>query len=83
MANLSQLSNKRPERLANIVGGFGAPQLDTQIPPLLVITLKRWVDLGAQLPGGGRRAGYGLRTEWLNAPDRKLVASELGDSVRA
>lgn len=91
LANLDQLTNKRRESskghgietLANIVAEFGAPQLAPQTPPLLLITLKPWVDLEEPLPDGGTRAGYGFRTEWLSASDRSLIATELGDSVRA
>ena len=91
LANLDQLTNVRRESskghgietLANIVAEFGAPQLGSQTPPLLLITLKPWVDLQEPLPGGGTRAGYGFRSKWLSANDRALIAPELGDSVRA
>ncbi|MFI2565407.1 LEM-3-like GIY-YIG domain-containing protein [Paenarthrobacter sp. NPDC018779] len=91
LANADQLTNERRESskghgietLANIVTEFGAPQLQAQTPPLLLITLKPWVDLEEPLPGGGTRAGYGFRTEWLSAANKALIAPELGDSVRA
>ncbi len=91
LANLDQLTNERRESskghgietLANIVAEFGAPQLAPQTPPLLLITLKPWVDLEEPLPDGGTRAGYGFRTEWLSASDKSLIAAELGNSVRA
>ncbi|WOH19793.1 hypothetical protein IRJ34_05570 [Paenarthrobacter sp. GOM3] len=91
LANLDRLTNERRESskghgietLAHIVAEFGAPQLAPQTPPLLLITLKQWVDLEEPLPDGGTRAGYGFRTEWLSASDKSLIAAELGDSVRA
>ncbi|GGJ17974.1 hypothetical protein GCM10010052_14090 [Paenarthrobacter histidinolovorans] len=67
--------------MANKVAEFGAPQLAPQTPPLLPSTLKPWLDPEEPPPGGGIRAGYGFRTEWVSASDKSLIATELGDSV--
>lgn len=90
LSHLSALTNERRESarghgietLANIVAEFGAPDLQPDVPPLLLITLKPWVDNPEMSPGGTIRRGYGFRSEWLNSSDRAAYADELGDSVR-
>lgn len=90
LSHLAALTNERREAsrghgietLANIVAEFGAPELASSVSPLLLITLKPWVDHPERTPGGSVRRGYGFRTEWLNVQDRASYAEELGDSVR-
>ncbi|MDF9751553.1 hypothetical protein [Arthrobacter sp. ES3-54] len=90
LSHLGLLTNERREAsrghgietLANIVAEFGAPQLGPAVPPVLLITLKPWVDHLEVSPGGTMRRDYGFRTEWLNFADRASYAEELGDSVR-
>ncbi|MDQ0076802.1 hypothetical protein [Arthrobacter oryzae] len=90
LSHLAALTNERRESarghgietLSNIVAEFGAPDLQPNIPQILLITLKPWVELEEVSPGGTVRSGYGFRTEWLNSTDRAAYANELGDSVR-
>lgn len=90
LSHLTALTNERRESsrghgietLANVVAEFGAPDLEAVRQPLLLITLKPWVEHEEISPGGAVRRGHGFRTEWLNAPDRTSYAHELGDSVR-
>ncbi|SEQ04498.1 GIY-YIG nuclease family protein [Arthrobacter sp. OV608] len=90
LAHLDQLTNARRESshghgietLENIVSEFAAPDLGADTPPLLLVTLKSWVDAEEVTPGGSVRAGYGFKSEWLSTGDRALFAAELGDSVR-
>ncbi|WP_459384082.1 hypothetical protein [Arthrobacter humicola] len=90
LAHLDQLTNGRREAsnghgietLDNIVAEFAAPDLGVDGPPLLLVTLRPWVEAEEQAPGGSVRSGYGFKSEWLNAKGRSEFAAELGDSVR-
>jgi hypothetical protein len=90
LAHLDQLTNARREAsnghgietLDNIMAEFAAPDLGVNGPPLLLVTLKPWVEAEEKAPGRSVRSGYGFKSEWLNAKGRSEFAAELGDSVR-
>lgn len=90
LAHLDQLTNGRREAsnghgietLDNIVAEFAAPDLGRAVPPLLLVTLRPWVEAEEKAPGGSVRSGYGFKSEWLSAKGRSEFAAELGDSVR-
>lgn len=83
------LTNKRREaakghgivRLEQFMDEFAAPEL-ASATPLLLITLKDWVDAPEGTPGGGTRAGHGFKRSWLDQEVRGQEIGDLADSTR-
>lgn len=94
---MDQLTNARREYskghgimlLKDLVDEKAAPALTLTEVPMLLITLKGWIDKHERIPGKKRnekpktRAGYGYKREWLTSSVREQHFEEIGRSVCA
>lgn len=90
--HMKQLTNARREAargqgirlLDDIIDEKAAPPLTAKIP-LLLITLKPWVQLEEkeEIAGGNLRDGYGYKREWLTSSVRTQNLEEIGKAVSA
>ncbi len=70
--------------LQSLIDEYGAPELATRTP-LLLITLNGWTDLadGETIAGGRVRYGAGFKSEWLVSSARRQSYDRIGESVSA
>lgn len=94
---MDQLTNARRESsqghgimlLQNLIDEKRAPDLTLTEVPMLLITLKGWIDKHERIPGKKRnekpktRDGYGYKREWLKSSVREQHFEEIGCSVCA
>lgn len=94
---MDQLTNARREYskghgimlLKDLVDEKAAPALTLTEVPMLLITLKGWIDKHERIPGKKRnekpktRAGYGYKREWFTSSVREQHFEEIGRSVCA
>ena len=88
---MDQLTNARRESsnghgimlLNDLVAEKAAPELTLTEVPMLLITLKGWIDKPERIPGEETRDGYGYKREWLTSSVREQHFEEIGHSVCA
>ncbi|OHF38251.1 hypothetical protein HMPREF2550_02660 [Corynebacterium sp. HMSC074A01] len=89
---MDQLTNARRESskghgimlLNDLVAEKAAPELTLTEVPMLLITLKGWIDKPEEpIPGEETRDGYGYKREWLTSSVREQHFEEIGRSVCA
>ena len=88
---MDQLTNARRESskghgimlLNDLVAEKAAPELTLTEVPMLLITLKGWIDKPERIPGEETRDGYGYKHEWLTSSVREQHFEEIGHSVCA